>query len=54
MTFAIEPMVNEGSYQVIFKKKEWTVITWDGSLSAHYENTIAITENEPIILTKVE
>lgn len=54
MTLAIEPMVNEGSFEVIFKRKEWTVVTRDGSLSAHYENTIAITENEPIILTKVD
>jgi methionyl aminopeptidase len=54
MTLAIEPMVNEGSFEVIFKRKEWTVVTKDGSLSAHYENTIAVTEKEPIILTKVD
>jgi len=54
MTLAIEPMVNEGSYEVIFKRKEWTVVTKDGSLSAHYENTIAITENGLIILTQVD
>lgn len=54
MTIAIEPMVNVGTSEIIFKRKEWTVVTKDGSLSAHYENTIAITENEPLILTKVD
>ncbi|MCX7843624.1 MAG: type I methionyl aminopeptidase [Clostridia bacterium] len=52
MTLAIEPMVNEGDYQVKLLDNKWTVVTADGSLSAHYENTIAITEEEPIILTK--
>lgn len=53
MTLAIEPMVNEGTYHVRINKNKWTVTTLDGSLSAHYENTIAITDSEPIILTKL-
>lgn len=53
MTLAIEPMVNEGRYQVRLLENKWTVVTADGSLSAHYENTIAITEGEPLILTKL-
>ncbi len=51
MTLAIEPMVNEGAYGVKLLSNNWTVVTKDGSLSAHYENTIAITDDEPIILT---
>jgi len=51
MTLAIEPMVNEGTDEVVTLDDHWTVLTRDGSLSAHYENTIAITSNEPIILT---
>lgn len=51
MTLAIEPMVNEGTDKVVTLSDHWTVLTKDGSLSAHYENTIAITSNEPIILT---
>ena len=54
MTLAIEPMVNEGAYNVKLLDNMWTVVTQDGSLSAHYENTIAVTENEPIILTKLD
>ncbi|AUS98125.1 type I methionyl aminopeptidase [Clostridium thermosuccinogenes] len=50
-TLAIEPMVNQGGYQVKLLKNRWTVVTADGSLSAHYENTIAVTDGEPIILT---
>ena len=53
MTLAIEPMVNEGKYQVTMLENNWTVVTADGSLSAHYENTIAITDAEPIIMTKL-
>lgn len=53
MTLAIEPMVNEGKYQVTMLDNNWTVVTADGSLSAHYENTIAITDTEPIIMTKL-
>lgn len=51
MTLAIEPMVNEGTDEVVTLDDHWTVVTKDGSLSAHYENTIAITSDEPIILT---
>ncbi len=53
MTLAIEPMINMGKYQVKVLPDEWTVVTTDGSLSAHYENTIAITHNEPALLTQV-
>ncbi|MBP7176669.1 MAG: type I methionyl aminopeptidase [Thermoclostridium sp.] len=52
MTIAIEPMVNQGTWQVEVLKDNWTVVTKDGKLSAHYENTVAITGNEPEILTK--
>ena len=51
MTLAIEPMVNVGGEDVRVLKDGWTVVTSDGSLSCHYENTIAITEGDPIILT---
>lgn len=51
MTFAIEPMVNLGSFHVRTLSDGWTVVTQDGSLSAHYENTIVITENGSEILT---
>lgn len=51
MTLAIEPMINEGSYDVWWLDDEWTVVTDDDGLSAHYENTIAITETGCEILT---
>lgn len=51
MTIAIEPMVNTGGYQVVILDDDWTVVTEDGSLSAHYENTVLITDGEPEILT---
>ncbi|QHQ60600.1 type I methionyl aminopeptidase [Anaerocolumna sedimenticola] len=51
MTFAIEPMVNAGRYDVYWEDDDWTVTTDDGSLSAHYENTILITDGEPEILS---
>ena len=51
MTLAIEPMINEGSYDVVWLDDDWTVVTEDGSLSAHYENTILITEDGPEILS---
>lgn len=54
MTLAIEPMINEGTDQVVILEDRWTVVTEDRKLSAHYEHTIAITEGEPIILTKEE
>jgi methionyl aminopeptidase len=53
MTLAIEPMINMGHYDVKVLKNDWTVVTIDGSLSAHYENTILITEQGPEILTIV-
>ena len=51
MTIAVEPMVNEGGYDVVVLDDDWTVETEDGSLSAHYENTILITRGECEILT---
>ena len=53
MTIAIEPMVNEGTAEVKQLSDGWTVVTRDGSLSAHYEHTVAITEDGPILLTDV-
>ena len=53
MTLAIEPMVMIGSDEILELDDGWTIITEDGSKSAHYENTILITENEPEILTKI-
>lgn len=53
MTLAIEPMINQGDYCVKILDDKWTVVTADGKLSAHYENTIAITDNEPLIMTKL-
>lgn len=54
MTLAIEPMINTGRYDVKWLNDNWTVVTEDGSLSAHYENTILITSGEPEILTLTE
>ena len=54
MTVAIEPMVNAGVSDVRVLSDGWTVVTADGKLSAHYENSIAITNGDPIILTKVD
>ena len=54
MTIAVEPMVNAGTYEVRVLKDGWTVKTLDGKLSAHYENTILITDGEPEILTFAE
>lgn len=54
MTLAIEPMVNVGSFEVREMPDGWTVKTSDGSLSAHYENTIALTSDGVIVLTEVE
>ena len=53
MTLAIEPMVNAGGHEVRVQKDGWTVTTLDGKLSAHYENSIAITDGDPILLTVV-
>ena len=52
MTFAIEPMVNMGEWEVEVKEDDWTVVTVDGSLSAHFEHTIAITRDGPVILSE--
>ena len=51
MTIAVEPMVTAGNPDILELDDGWTIVTEDGSLSAHYENTILITENEPKILT---
>lgn len=51
MTLAIEPMINMGTWQVDWLDDDWTVVTRDCSLSAHYENTVLITENGPVLLT---
>lgn len=51
MTLAIEPMINAGGFDVVWLDDDWTVVTEDGSLSAHYENTVLITEGEPEILS---
>lgn len=53
MVIAIEPMVNAGRPEVLERPDHWTVVTKDGSLSAHYEHTVAMTENGPELLTKV-
>jgi methionyl aminopeptidase len=53
MVLAIEPMINEKSYDVKVLEDSWTVVTTDGGLSAHFEHTVAITENGPEILTRV-
>jgi methionyl aminopeptidase len=51
MTLAIEPMVNAGKFDVVTLDNGWTVVAADGKPSAHYENTVLVTENEPEILT---
>ena len=53
MTIAIEPMVTEGTWKVKILKDGWTAVTADGKLAAHYEHTIAITENGPDILSRL-
>ena len=53
MVLAIEPMINQGSYEVYCLSDGWTIVTADGKNSAHYEHTIAITEDEPLILTSL-
>lgn len=52
MTLAIEPMINMGTYRVEWLDDDWTVVTEDGMPSAHYENTVLITNGEPEILTR--
>ncbi|MCQ2559223.1 MAG: type I methionyl aminopeptidase [Clostridia bacterium] len=53
MTLAIEPMINMGTYEVKTLLNNWTVVTKDGKLSAHFEHTVAITDDQPEILTKL-
>ncbi len=53
MILAIEPMINAGTWKVKVLPDKWTVVTTDGKLSAHYENTIAVTQQGPIILTQI-
>lgn len=53
MTLSIEPMITNGSFEVKTLDDNWTVVTVDGSLSAHYEHTVAITENGPEIMTRL-
>lgn len=51
MTLAIEPMINMGTWEVDWLEDEWTVVSRDHSLSAHYENTVLVTKGEPVLLT---
>jgi methionyl aminopeptidase len=51
MTLAIEPMINAGGHDIVVRDDQWTIATADGSLSAHFEHTVAITDGEPRILT---
>jgi methionyl aminopeptidase len=53
MTLAIEPMINEGVGETRTLRDKWTVVTQDGKLSAHFEHTVAVTEDEPEILTRL-
>jgi methionyl aminopeptidase len=52
MTLALEPMLNIGAWQTRVADDQWTVHTADGSLSAHFEHTVAIRDNEPEVLTR--
>ena len=52
MTLAIEPMINQGAANVKVKRDGWTVVTLDGKLSAHYENSVLVTDLDPVILTE--
>jgi methionyl aminopeptidase len=54
MVFTIEPMVNMGTDKCVVLEDEWTTVTVDGQMSAHYENTIIITDGEPEILTMLK
>ena len=51
MTLAVEPMINAGGREIYMLDDDWTIVTADGSLSAHYEHSIVITKNEPVLLT---
>ena len=52
MALALEPMVNEGTWKIKLLDDEWTAVTADGKLSAHFEHSIAITDNGPLILSQ--
>jgi methionyl aminopeptidase len=52
MVLAIEPMVNQGSSESVIEDDGWTAVTKDGSLSAHFEHSVAITENGPMVLSR--
>ena len=52
LVVAIEPMVNMGSPEVVIEDDGWTAVTKDGSLSAHFEHSVAITENGPFVLSR--
>ena len=54
MVIAIEPMLNIGGWQTKTKDDEWTVVTADGSLSAHFEHTLVITDDGPQVLTSLQ
>ena len=54
MTIAIEPMINVGTHEVLWMDDDWTIVTADGELSAHYENTVLITEGDPVVLSKAD
>jgi methionyl aminopeptidase len=54
MTLAIEPMINAGGPDVWMAEDRWSISTNDGSLSAHFEHTVAVTDNGPLVLTTPE
>ena len=54
MVFAIEPMITEGTYEVEVLDDEWTYVTADRKMAAHYENSVIITDGEPEIITLVK
>ena len=54
MVFAIEPMINAGGHDVVVHDDQWSISSDDGSLSAHFEHTVAITDDRPRVLTKIE
>ena len=54
MTIALEPMVLVGTYRTRVKPDQWTVVSGDGSLTAHYEHSVAVTDGEPLLLTLAE
>jgi len=52
MTLAIEPMLNAGTREVVTREDKWTYVTVDGKLSCHFEDTVAVTDDGPVILTR--